>query len=102
MGAFAMEKPGKIRGKPEVRIGSDARKDEEQRRRTMLAIEGETQLAPSFEERYGIPAGETGHMDDLSTGAVGEPTAIQNSGGDRRHIGIMVRIPVLVGFGRTP
>jgi hypothetical protein len=68
----------------------------------VLAIEGDTQLVASFEKRQIISAGEAGHMDHLSLGPVGEAIAIQNGGGDRRQIRIVVRIPVVVGFGRTP
>jgi hypothetical protein len=102
MGALAIEKPGEIRGKPEVRVGSNTRKDEEQGRRMVLAIEGDTQVVASFEKRHIISAGEAGHMDHFSLGPVGETIAIQNGGGDRRQIGIVVRIPVVVGFGGTP
>jgi hypothetical protein len=102
METLAIEKPGEIRGKPEVRVGSNTRKNEEQGRWMVLAIEGDTQFVASFEKRHIISAGEAGHMDHLSLGPVSESIAIQNGGGDRRQIGIVVRIPVVVGFGRTP
>ena len=102
MGALAIEKPGEIGGKPEVRVGSNTGKNEEQGRSMVLAIEGDTQFVASFEKRHIISAGEAGHMDHFSLGPVSESIAIQNGGGDRRQIGIVIRIPVGVGFGGTP
>jgi hypothetical protein len=66
----------------------------------VLAIEGDTQFVSSFEKRQIVSAGTAGHMDHLAL--VRETIAIQNSGGDRGHIGIAKRIPVIVGFGKTP
>jgi hypothetical protein len=102
MGALAIEKPGEIRCKPEVRVGSNSRENEEQGRWVVLAIEGDAQAVASFEKRHSISAWEAGHMDHLSLGPVSETIAIQYGGGDRRQIGIVIRIPVVVGFGRTP
>jgi hypothetical protein len=102
METLAIEKPGEIRGKPEVRVGSNSRKNEEQGRWMVLAVEGDAQTVPSFEKRHIMSAGEAGHMDHLSLGPVSETIAVQNGDGDRRQIGIVIRIPVVVGFGRTP
>jgi hypothetical protein len=49
METLAIEKPGEIRSKPEVRVGSNTRKNEEQGRWMVLAVEGDTQVVASFE-----------------------------------------------------
>jgi hypothetical protein len=66
----------------------------------VLAIEGDTQFVSAFEKRQIVSAGTAGHMDHLSL--VSEAAAIHNGGGDRGHIGIVKRIPVVVGLGTTP
>ena len=60
MGALAIEKPGEIRGQPEVRVGANSRKNEEQGRWMVLAVEGDAQFAASFEKRQIMSAGRPG------------------------------------------
>jgi hypothetical protein len=102
MKTLLIKEPGEICGKPEVRVGSDARENEEQGRWMVLAIEGEAQVAAPFERRQLISVWEDRHMDYLPFEPRTNVVGIQNGGRGRRDVGIVIRISIVLGSGRAP
>ncbi len=97
-----MEEAGEVGREAEVRVGADAGENEEQGGGSVLAIERDLQLAAPFQSRELVPAGETRHVDYLPFELGSEVVGIQDGGGGGRHVGVAIRILVVLGSDRAP
>ena len=102
MKPLLMKEAGEIGGGPEVRVGPDAGDDEEQRRRTALAIEGDAQVAAAFQGRQPVSPWEDRHADYLPLEAGHVAVGVQDGGRDRREVGVAIRILVFLGARGAP
>jgi len=84
METLLMEEGGQIRRDSKYGLDPSPARMKSNRCWMVLAIEGDTQLAASFERRQLISAGEPRHMDHLRFEPWSEAIVIQNGGRGRR------------------